>query len=77
MFADMKKHVRNWKDEEEVGTYLRKLLHKEAFDKRGLIYGMGMRCILFPIPVQRSSSVLWRSWRMKRAGIRNSVCTVW
>ena len=41
MFADMKKHVRNWKDEEEVGTYLRKLLHKEAFDKRGLIYGMG------------------------------------
>lgn len=41
MFADMKKNVHNWDDEEEVGNYLRKLLHKEAFDKRGLIYGMG------------------------------------
>ena len=41
MFGDMKKHVHDWKDEEEVSAYLRKLLHKEAFDKRGLIYGMG------------------------------------
>ena len=41
MFDDMKKHVHDWKDEEEVPAYLRKLLHKEAFDKRGLIYGMG------------------------------------
>lgn len=41
MFGDMKKQVHNWDDEEEVGSYLRKLLHKEAFDKRGLIYGMG------------------------------------
>lgn len=41
MFDDMKKHVHDWKDEEEVSAYLRKLIHKEAFDKRGLIYGMG------------------------------------
>ena len=41
MFDDMKKHIHDWKDEEEVSAYLRKLLHKEAFDKRGLIYGMG------------------------------------
>ncbi len=41
MFADMKKQVKNWEDEEEVGDYLRKLLHKEAFDHAGLIYGMG------------------------------------
>lgn len=41
MFADMKKHVKHWDDEEEIGEYLRKLLHKEAFDNRGLIYGMG------------------------------------
>lgn len=41
MFDDMKKHLHDWKDEEEVSAYLRKLLHKEAFDKRGLIYGMG------------------------------------
>lgn len=41
MFADMKKNVKNLTNEEEVGVYLRKLLHKEAFDKKGLIYGMG------------------------------------
>lgn len=41
MFADMKRHVKHWDDEEEIGGYLRKLLHREAFDNRGLIYGMG------------------------------------
>lgn len=41
MFDDMKKNVSDWTDEEAVKEYLRKLLHKEAFDKAGLIYGMG------------------------------------
>lgn len=41
MFADMKKTLKNWEDEDEIADYLRKLLHKEAFDKAGLIYGMG------------------------------------
>ena len=41
MFEDMKQKVSDWTDEEEVGAYLRALLHKEAFDKAGLIYGMG------------------------------------
>ena len=41
MFDDMKQSVKDWTDEDEVRGYLRKLLHKEAFDKAGLIYGMG------------------------------------
>ena len=41
MFDDMKQNVSDWTDEEEVKNYLRKLLHKEAFDHAGLIYGMG------------------------------------
>lgn len=41
MFDDMKQNVKDWTDEEEVRTYLKKLLHKEAFDHAGLIYGMG------------------------------------
>lgn len=41
MFDDMKEHVGDWTDEEEVKSYLRSLLHKEAFDRTGLIYGMG------------------------------------
>ena len=41
MFNDMKKEVKDWTDEDEVRVYLRKLLHKEAFDRKGLIYGIG------------------------------------
>lgn len=41
MFAEIKKGVKDWKDEEEVSAFLLKLLNKEAFDKSGKIYGMG------------------------------------
>ena len=41
MFANMKRNVSNLKDEGQVADYLRKLLHKEAFDHKGLIYGLG------------------------------------
>lgn len=41
MMEDLKKNVHDVTDEEAVGEYLRKLLNKEAFDKAGLIYGMG------------------------------------
>lgn len=41
MFEDMKKAIADWEDEEKVKDYLRALLHKQAFDKSGLIYGMG------------------------------------
>jgi len=41
MFEDMKQQLKDWEDEEEIGAYLRALLNKQAFDKKGLIYGMG------------------------------------
>lgn len=41
MFEDMKTHLKDWTDEEEVSCYLIKLLRKEVFDRAGLIYGMG------------------------------------
>ena len=41
MFEDMKKEVKDWADEEEVSDYLKRLLHKDAFDHAGLIYGVG------------------------------------
>ncbi len=41
MFEDMKKQVKDWSSEVQVKEYLRKLLHKEVFDRAGLIYGMG------------------------------------
>lgn len=41
MFDEMKREVSDWADEDEVSAYLKKLLHKEAFDHAGLIYGVG------------------------------------
>ena len=41
MFEDLKKHVRDWNDDEAISDYLEKLLDKQAFDCKGLIYGMG------------------------------------
>jgi citrate synthase len=41
MMTDMKKAVRDWTDEDEVANHIRKLLHKEAFDRSGLVYGIG------------------------------------
>lgn len=41
MFKNIKKNVSDITDEDEVREYLRKILHKEVFNKKGLIYGMG------------------------------------
>ena len=41
MMEDMKANVGDWKDDEEVGAYLTKLLNREAYDGAGLIYGLG------------------------------------
>lgn len=41
MFDDLMNNVTDWKDDEQITDYLKKLLNKEAFDKSGLIYGMG------------------------------------
>lgn len=41
MFDAMKKEIRDWTDEEEIRDYLKRMLNKEAFDKSGLIYGIG------------------------------------
>lgn len=41
MFEDMKKHVSNWSDEEEIKAYLLKILNRKANDFSGKIYGIG------------------------------------
>ena len=41
MFADIKQHVTNWRDETQIQSYLERILRKEVFDHAGLIYGMG------------------------------------
>ena len=41
MMDDMRKNIGDWSDQEAVRTYLEKLVDKQAFDEKGLIYGMG------------------------------------
>ncbi len=41
MMADIKKHVKDPNDIEALTAYINKILDKEAFDKSGLVYGMG------------------------------------
>ncbi len=41
MMSDIRTHVRDYADKDEIAAYLSKIIDKEAFDKKGLIYGMG------------------------------------
>lgn len=41
MFNHIKRHITDYNDKEQIRDYLIKILNKEAFDKTGLIYGMG------------------------------------
>jgi citrate synthase len=41
MMNDIRNNVRDFSDTEEIGRYLEKIVDKETFDKKGLIYGMG------------------------------------
>ena len=41
MMDDIRSHVSDWGDREEVRVYLSRILDGEAFDGKGLIYGMG------------------------------------
>lgn len=41
MMEDIRTNVRDYNDKDEIRAYLLKILNKEAFDQKGLIYGMG------------------------------------
>jgi citrate synthase len=41
MMTNIKDNVKDWKDQDEVSTYLEKMLKGEVHDKQGLVYGMG------------------------------------
>lgn len=41
MMSDIKEHITDWADRDAVEDYLKRILSKEAFDRSGLIYGLG------------------------------------
>ena len=53
MFEDMKKYVKDWNDDEAISNYLEKILDKQAFDGKGLIYGMGHAVYTISDPRQK------------------------
>ena len=53
MMADIRKHVKDYNDRDEIAAYLSKILNKEAFDGKGLIYGMGHAVYSLSDPIER------------------------
>lgn len=41
MQKEIKDNVVNWENDDEVAAYLAKIVNKQAYDKSGLVYGMG------------------------------------
>ena len=41
MFHHLKEQINDWTNVDEIDVYLRRMLNKEAYDKSGLIYGIG------------------------------------
>lgn len=41
MMSNFKENVSDWTDNGEIASHIEKILKNEAFDKKGLIYGMG------------------------------------
>ena len=41
MFHHLKENINDWINVEEIDSYLNRILNKEAYDKSGLIYGIG------------------------------------
>ena len=53
MFEDLKENITDWEDDEQIEHYLEMLLDKQAFDHKGLIYGMGHAVYTISDPRQR------------------------
>lgn len=67
MFEELKAEVKDWEDDEEIKKYLLRVLSKEAFDRSGLIYGMG-----HPVySVSDPRTLILREYAERLAGEKN------
>ncbi len=70
MMKNIKKSIRDWEDKDEISNYLTKIVRKEAFDKTGLIYGIGHavytvsdpRAVLFKSKVKELANERGGKW---------------
>ena len=79
MFEDMKEHVKDWKDDEELRRLPRKpCCTSEAFDKAGLIYGMGHAVYSLVRPPRQPAPLLCgEAVPGEGPGRRSMSCTPW
>ena len=53
MMQDIREHISDFSDKDEISAYLSKIVNKEAFDRKGLIYGMGHAVYSLSDPIER------------------------
>ncbi len=53
MMADIRAHIKDYSDENEIAAYLNRILDRDAFDHKGLIYGMGHAVYTLSDPRER------------------------
>lgn len=78
MMSDIRAHVSDWEDQDEVRAYLARLLDGEAFDHKGLIYGMGHAVYSLSDPRERVfkgyvESLAHAKGREKELNLYNSI----
>jgi len=75
MFQDIQENVKDWNDDDAITAYLEKLLGKEAFDRAGLIYGMGHAVYSLSDPTRAYLQAIRRA-ACQREGPRRRVSAV-
>ncbi len=69
MFEDIKAHITDWEDEDEIARYIAKIMDKQAFDQTGLIYGIGHAVYTESDPRE----IILKSYAAKLAAAKNRV----
>ena len=68
MMDDIREHVKDYEDKDEIKAYLTKILEGQAFDQKGLIYGMGHAVYSLSDLESGSSKALWSSCLRQNTG---------
>ena len=72
MMKDLREHISNWEDEDQIRAYLTSILKREAFDRSGLIYGIGHA--VYPIRERLPSESMPSSSQERQATWIFTIC---
>ena len=69
MMDNIRENVKDFSDKEEISAYLMKIIDKQVFDKKGLIYGMGHAVYTLSDPRERVfKKICGSAGKRKKAG---------